>query len=64
MRFELLLILIAGLIMANIYTDGKYLKLLFTYKKYYQIISYFYFSFVFFKYFKLIRKKLLQRFDH
>lgn len=37
MRFELLLILIAGLIMANIYTDGKYLKQLFTYKKYYQM---------------------------
>jgi len=29
------------------------------YKKNYQIISYFYFSFDFFKYFKLIRKKLL-----
>lgn len=39
MRFELLLILIAGLIMANIYTDGKYLKLLFTYKKYYQMAA-------------------------
>ena len=37
MRFELLLILIAGLIMANIYTDGKYLKQLLTYKKYYQM---------------------------
>jgi len=37
MRIEILLFLIAGLIIANIYTDGKYLKQLMTYKKYYQI---------------------------
>lgn len=37
MRIEILLFLVAGLIMANIYTDGKYLKLMLTWKKYYQM---------------------------
>jgi hypothetical protein len=37
MRIEILLFLIAGAIVANIYTDGKYLKQLMTYKKYYQM---------------------------
>lgn len=37
MRIEILLFLIAGLIIANIYTDGKYLKQLMTHKKYYQM---------------------------
>ena len=37
MRFELIIIIIAGLIIANIYTEGKYLKLLTTWKKYYQM---------------------------
>jgi|UniRef100_A0A6C0IQ95 hypothetical protein len=37
MRFELILILVAGFIMANIYTDGKYTKVLLSWKKYYQM---------------------------
>lgn len=37
MRFELILILVAGFIMANIYTDGKYTKMLLSWKKYYQM---------------------------
>jgi 5-methylcytosine-specific restriction endonuclease McrA len=37
MRFEILLILITGFIVANIYSDGKYLKLLYSGKKYYQM---------------------------
>ena len=37
MRFELIIFIIAGLIIANIYTEGKYLKLLTTWKKYYQM---------------------------
>jgi len=37
MRFELILILVAGFIMANIYTDGKYAKMLLSWKKYYQM---------------------------
>ena len=37
MRIEIILILIAGFVMANIYTDGKYLKLLMSWKKYYQM---------------------------
>jgi hypothetical protein len=37
MRFELVIILIAGLVMANIYTEGKYLKLALSGKKYMQM---------------------------
>jgi len=37
MRLELYIILIAGFIIANIYTDGKYVKLLTSSKKYYQM---------------------------
>lgn len=37
MRIEIIIFIISGLIIANIYTDGKYLKLLLSYKKYYQI---------------------------
>ena len=37
MRIELIILLAAGLLIANVYTDGKYLKLAFTWKKYYKI---------------------------
>jgi len=37
MRIELIIILIAGFIIANIHTDGKYTKLLLSGKKYYQM---------------------------
>ena len=37
MRIELILLLITGFLMANIYTDGKYLKILLSGKKYYQM---------------------------
>lgn len=37
MRIEITLFLIAGFIMANIYTDGKYIKLLYSGKKYIQM---------------------------
>lgn len=37
MRMELIIILIAGFVMANIYTDGKYMKMLMSGKKYYQM---------------------------
>jgi 5-methylcytosine-specific restriction endonuclease McrA len=37
MRFELIIFVIAGFLIANIYTDGKYLKMLQTGKKYYQM---------------------------
>lgn len=37
MRLEIVLFLVVGFIMANIYTDGKYLKRLLSYKKYYQM---------------------------
>lgn len=37
MRMELFIILIAGFVMANIYTDGKYIKMLMSGKKYYQM---------------------------
>lgn len=37
MRFELILFIIAGIIIANIYTEGKFVKRMFSYKKYYQM---------------------------
>ena len=37
MRFEIILFLIAGFIMANIYTDGKYMRIALSWKKYYQM---------------------------
>lgn len=37
MRFELVIMLIAGFLMANIYTEGKYMNLLVSWKKYYQM---------------------------
>ena len=37
MRMELIILIIAGFIMANIYTDGKYMRMLSSGKKYYQM---------------------------
>lgn len=37
MRIELVIMAIAGLVAANIYTEGRYLKLVMHYKKYWQI---------------------------
>ena len=37
MRFELVIMLIAGFLMANIYTEGKYMNMLVSWKKYYQM---------------------------
>ena len=39
MRMELIIIIIAGFIMANIYTDGKYMRMLSSGKKYYQMAA-------------------------
>jgi hypothetical protein len=39
MRIELVLFFVSAAIMANIYTDGKLLKNLFAYKKYYQMAA-------------------------
>lgn len=39
MRIELIIILITGFVIANMYTDGKYLKLLLSWKKYYRMIG-------------------------
>ena len=39
MRIEILIFLVAILLMANVYTDGKYLKLAFTWKKYYKMAA-------------------------
>jgi len=39
MRLEIIIILIAGFLMANVYTDGKYYKLLFSWKKYYKMFA-------------------------
>jgi hypothetical protein len=37
MRIEIILLIATGLFVANIYTEGKYLKKLLSYKKYYQM---------------------------
>lgn len=37
MRFEIFLIALTAFIVANIYTEGKYLKTLYSWKKYYQM---------------------------
>jgi hypothetical protein len=39
MRIEIVIFLIAGFLIANIYTEGKYAKLLLSWKKYYQMIG-------------------------
>jgi len=39
MRLELVIFLIAGILIANTYTDGKYLKQLTSYKKYYKMMG-------------------------
>ena len=39
MRFEIVIIIITSLVIANIYTDGKYLRLALTWKKYYQMLG-------------------------
>jgi len=39
MRIEILIFIIAGIIIANIYTEGKILKKLLSFKKYYQMIG-------------------------
>jgi 5-methylcytosine-specific restriction protein A len=37
MRIEILLFIVSAMIIANIYTEGKYLKQVMSYKKYYQM---------------------------
>jgi len=37
MRFEIVVFAVAAFLMANVYTEGKYVKMLTTYKKYYQM---------------------------
>jgi hypothetical protein len=37
MRIEIIIFIIAAVVIANIYTDGKYMKLLMSGKKYYQM---------------------------
>lgn len=39
MRFEIVVLLITGFVIGNIYTDGKYLKLALSWKKYYQMFG-------------------------
>lgn len=39
MRIEIIIFVIAALLIANLYTDGKYVKMAFKYKKYYQMIG-------------------------
>jgi hypothetical protein len=46
MRIEIILLLITGFIVANIYTDGKYLKMALSWKKYYQMAGVVFAAFV------------------
>lgn len=39
MRFELVILLVTAFVIANIHTDGKYLKLALSWKKYYQMLG-------------------------
>jgi len=39
MRFEIVIFLIVGFIIANMYTDGKYIQLLISWKKYFQMFG-------------------------
>ncbi len=39
MRIEIVLFIITGLIVANIYTEGKYIKNIYAFKKYYKMIG-------------------------
>jgi hypothetical protein len=39
MRIELVILLITGLVIANMYTEGKYLKLALSWKKYYKMVG-------------------------
>jgi hypothetical protein len=39
MRFEIVVLLITAFIIGNIYTDGKYLKIALSWKKYYQMFG-------------------------
>jgi hypothetical protein len=46
MRIEIILILITGFILANMYTDGKYLKMALSWKKYYKMVGVVFAAFV------------------
>ena len=37
MRIEIIIFVITGLLIANLYTDGKYVNIIYKYKKYYQM---------------------------
>ena len=46
MRFEIVIFFITIFVVANIYTDGKYLKLALSWKKYYQMIGVAFFGYM------------------
>ena len=52
MRIEFILFIIAGAVMYNIYTDGKFLKMLFSYQKYYKMMGVALFAFMLFYLFR------------
>ena len=57
MRIEIILFLIAGAVIYNIYTEGKFLKKMLSYKKYYQMIGIAFGAFVLYY---IIKKNPLQ----
>ena len=57
MRIELVIFLITAFCMANVYTEGKYIKTLLSWKKYYQMIG---IAFIGIMFYWLIKKNPLQ----
>ena len=39
MRIDIIIFIVVTLLIANLYTDGKYLKMAYKFKKYYQMVG-------------------------
>ena len=59
MKFEILLLGITAFLVANVYHDGKYLKMVVSWKKYYQMALICFISFSFYMFIKEHPKKLV-----
>jgi hypothetical protein len=57
MKFELIILAITAFFIFNIYSDGKYTKMIFKYKKYYQMI---FFAFLGITFYLLVKKNPLR----
>ena len=59
MKFEILLLGITAFLVANVYHDGKYLKMVVSWKKYYQMALICFISLSFYMFIKRHPKKLV-----